>query len=68
MIQGLGEAPEAKLQFNNKCLPRYFADEFLLPWCKEAVEGEYKSINPEIYLENIREAIKKIDKAELKRK
>ena len=59
MFQPVGGNPQVKLQPGSKSIPRYFVDNFFLPWCEEA--GKTNTYDENKMIDSIRIEMKKLD-------
>ena len=66
MFQPVGGNPQVKLQPGSKSIPRYFVDNFFLPWCEEARKTNTYDENK--MMDSIRSEIKKLDAQKLESK
>ena len=66
MIQPKGEKTETKPHLNERCIPRYFVETFMLPWCEQVIKnGKYNENIGKLFANAIREEIKRLDHLKL---
>ena len=59
MFQPVGTTPQMKALLGNRSVPRYFVDNYFLPWCENAQTN--KNYDEKQLLDDIREEIKRLD-------
>ena len=66
MFQPVGSTPQMKALLGNKSVPRYFVDNFFLPWCQEAYAK--KNYDEKGLLDAIRAEMKRLDMIKIEAK
>ena len=66
MFQPVGTIPQIKALLGNKSVPRYFVDNYFLPWCENAQTN--KKYDEKQLLDDIKEEIKRLDLIKLEAK
>ena len=61
MVQSIGEKPEPKAVFNNKCLPRFFVETILLLWCELSCKNGFNNNYSELTINKLKSDIEKIE-------
>ena len=59
MFQPLGQPPQTKINPGNKFIPRFFVDNFFLPWCEDAYAK--KNYSEKDIMDAINDEIKRLD-------
>ena len=61
MFQQMGEKPEAKSYLNNMCVPRFFVEAFVVPWCERSCENIFNDgISAEVIMK-LKDEIQKLE-------
>ena len=66
LFQPMGSTPQMKALLGNKSVPRFFVDNYFLPWCEEV--STKKNFDEKKLLDDIREEIKRLDMIKLEAK
>ena len=61
MLQQIGDQPEPKTQLQNRSVPRYFAEEVLIPWCEKSLLGSFNKGFSEFIISKLTEEVGKLE-------